>query len=162
VETFTAFLFSVVAGARRVAHTSLLRADVALHVLLGITRFPVDDTFRNLFKRFGQRQCQRFFSACGTGSWSGCRKVLADIAWIWTRPCSSATVGSRGRCAGPTRASMDGPRIIRWWRCWPEAHFLLHGWLRSGGGDARRRTAENEAKLRHRIRRGAWTSSRIS
>ena len=38
VETFTAFLLSVVAGARRFAHTSLLRADLALHSLLGITR----------------------------------------------------------------------------------------------------------------------------
>ena len=37
VETFTAFLLSVVAGARRFAHTSLLRADVALQALLGIT-----------------------------------------------------------------------------------------------------------------------------
>ena len=65
VETFTAFLLSVVAGARRFAHTlSLLRADVALHSLLGIRRFPfpVDDTIRDLFKRFGQGQCQRFFS----------------------------------------------------------------------------------------------------
>lgn len=34
-ETFTAFLISVVAGARRFAHTSLLRADRALHTLLG-------------------------------------------------------------------------------------------------------------------------------
>jgi hypothetical protein len=40
VETFTAFLLSVVAGARRFAHTNLLRADVVLHGLLGITRFP--------------------------------------------------------------------------------------------------------------------------
>jgi hypothetical protein len=31
----------------------LLRADVALHAVLGISRFPVDDTIRNLFKRFG-------------------------------------------------------------------------------------------------------------
>jgi hypothetical protein len=38
LETFTAFLLSVVAGARRFAHTSLLRADVALHALLGIAR----------------------------------------------------------------------------------------------------------------------------
>src|SRR6266436_5804242 len=65
--TFTAFLLSVVAGARRFAHTSLLRADVALHAVLGISRFPVDDTIRNLFKRFGQGQCQRFFS--GLWSW---------------------------------------------------------------------------------------------
>src|SRR6201998_3463686 len=67
VETFTAFLLSVVAGARRFAQTSVLRADVALHALLGMARFPVDDTIRNLFKRFGQGQCQRFFS--GLWSW---------------------------------------------------------------------------------------------
>ena len=42
VETFTAFLLSVVAGARRFAHTSLLRAEVALQALLGISRFPGD------------------------------------------------------------------------------------------------------------------------
>jgi hypothetical protein len=60
VETFTAFLLSVVAGARRFAPTSLLRADVALHALLGISRFPIDDTVRNLFKRFGQGQSALF------------------------------------------------------------------------------------------------------
>jgi hypothetical protein len=67
VQTFTVFLFSVVAGARRFAHSSWLRADQALHALLGIRRFPGDDTVRNLFKRFGQGQCQRFFS--GLWSW---------------------------------------------------------------------------------------------
>jgi hypothetical protein len=56
VETFTAFLLSVLAGARRLTHTSLLRADVALHALLGVARFPVDDTIRNLFKRYGHQQ----------------------------------------------------------------------------------------------------------
>ena len=53
-ETFTAFLILVVAGARRFAHTALLRTDKALHALLGIQRFPTDDTIRNLFKRFRQ------------------------------------------------------------------------------------------------------------
>ena len=53
-ETFTAFLISVVAGAQRFAHTSLLRTDRALHVLLGMNRFPTDGTIRNLFKRFTQ------------------------------------------------------------------------------------------------------------
>lgn len=33
--TFTAFLISIVAGARRFAHTSWLRVDRALHALLG-------------------------------------------------------------------------------------------------------------------------------
>jgi hypothetical protein len=53
-ETFTAFVISVVAGARRFAHSSLLRADRALHALLGMPRFPTDGTMRNLFKRFQQ------------------------------------------------------------------------------------------------------------
>src|SRR5207253_10056537 len=63
VETFTAFLISVVSGARRFAHTGLLRADRALHRLLGIVRFPTDDTIRNLFKRFTQGKVYQFYSA---------------------------------------------------------------------------------------------------
>ena len=53
-ETFTAFLMAVMAGARRFAHTALLRRDEAFHALLGIQRYPTDDTIRNLFKRFRQ------------------------------------------------------------------------------------------------------------
>ncbi len=51
------FLLSVLAGARRFAHTGLLRADQALQQVLGIRRFPSDDTIRNWFKRFGQGVC---------------------------------------------------------------------------------------------------------
>ena len=53
-ETFTAFLVSVLVGARRFAHAGLLRLDKALHSLLGLVRFPTDDTIRNLFRRFTQ------------------------------------------------------------------------------------------------------------
>jgi hypothetical protein len=60
-QTFTAFLISVVAGARRFAHTGLLRTDKALHALLGIERFPTDDTIRNLFKRFRQSLVVQFY-----------------------------------------------------------------------------------------------------
>src|SRR5207237_10217278 len=41
--TFTAFMVSVLLGARRFAHIGLLRGDRALHALLGMTRFPTDD-----------------------------------------------------------------------------------------------------------------------
>jgi hypothetical protein len=60
-ETFTAFLVAVVAGARRFAHSSMLRADRALHALLGIERFPTDGTIRNLFKRFTQGRVVRMY-----------------------------------------------------------------------------------------------------
>ena len=104
LETFTAFLLSVVAGARRFAHISLLRADVALHELLGITRFPIDDTIRNLFKRFGQGQCQRFFS----GLWNWQLERLPECPCGYSLDLDSTvfvTAGSRARCADPTRAS---------------------------------------------------------
>lgn len=60
-QTYIAFLISVAAGARRFAQTSWLGGDAALHALLGIERFPSDDTIRNLFLRFGMGEVQRFF-----------------------------------------------------------------------------------------------------
>ncbi len=53
-QTLVAFMVSVVAGARRLAHTDWLRADKALHSLLGIERFPGPDTGRNLFLGFSK------------------------------------------------------------------------------------------------------------
>jgi len=55
---FTAFLL---VGARRFAHASLLRGDRALHALMGLERFPTDDTIRNLFRAFGMSQVQRLY-----------------------------------------------------------------------------------------------------
>src|SRR6267154_2114370 len=60
-STFTAFLVSVLVGARRFAHASLLRGGGALPALLGMNRFPTDDTIRNLFRQFGMGQVQRLF-----------------------------------------------------------------------------------------------------
>ncbi len=65
-----------------------------------------------------------FFSpACGVGSSSGFRSVVLDTVWTWTRRCTSATVGSKVRCAGRIHASLDDPRIIHSWRCWPRLTF---------------------------------------
>ena len=59
-QTLVAFIVSVVAGARRLAHTDWLRADKALHALLGIERFPGTDTVRNFFLRFRQGHIEEF------------------------------------------------------------------------------------------------------
>jgi hypothetical protein len=59
--TFTAFLIAVLVGAKRFAHANWLRGDRALHALLGIDRFPTDDTIRNLFRRFTRGNVQRLF-----------------------------------------------------------------------------------------------------
>ena len=55
-HALTAFLLSVVVGAQRFAHCEWLRADRVLHALLGLERFPSDDTIRNFFLRFSQAQ----------------------------------------------------------------------------------------------------------
>jgi hypothetical protein len=60
-QTLVAFIISVVAGARRLAHTDWLRADKALHALLGIGRFPGTDTVRNFFLRFRQGHIEGFW-----------------------------------------------------------------------------------------------------
>src|SRR5262252_6095632 len=132
VKTFTAFLLSVVAGARRFAHTSLLRADSALQALLGISRFPTDDTVRNLFKRFGQGQCQRFFS----GLWSWQFERLPECASGYSLDLDS-TVFERyghqqGALRGPNPRKHGRPSHHPLVAVLAEAHFLLHGWLRSG------------------------------
>jgi hypothetical protein len=98
-ETFTAFLMSVVAGARRFAHTALLRADRALHVLLGIKRFPTDGTIRNLFKRFRQKMVYEFYGplwAWVAAATRGYRSAREATVWIWTRRCLSATENRKG------------------------------------------------------------------
>ena len=43
-QILVGFILSVIAGAQRFAHANQLRADRALHALLGMERFPSDDT----------------------------------------------------------------------------------------------------------------------
>jgi hypothetical protein len=51
-QILVGFMLSVIAGAQRFAHANQLRADRALQALLGLERFPSDDTILNYFRRF--------------------------------------------------------------------------------------------------------------
>jgi transposase-like protein len=62
-----------------------LRADRALHALLGMKRFPSDDTILNYFRRFSQAEVERFWRPCGGGSSAGFRNWKRVIVWIWIR-----------------------------------------------------------------------------
>jgi hypothetical protein len=139
VETFTVFLLSVVAGARRFAHTSLLRADVALHELLGITRFPVDDTIRNLFKRFGQGQCQRFFS----GLWNWQLERLPECSCGYSLDLDSTVFERYGRQQG----AFGGAQPAQAWTA-----------LASSLGGGAGRSAFSVARLaaQRQLRLGPW------
>jgi hypothetical protein len=109
-----------------------MRADVALQALLGISRFPGDDTIRNLFKRFGQGQCQHFFS----GLWSWQLERLPEWGHGYSLDLDSTVFERYGRqqCAlrGPNPRKHGRPSHHPLVAVLAEAHFLLQGWLRSG------------------------------
>ena len=131
-ETFTAFLISVVAGARRFAHTAMLRTDKALHALLGIQRFPTDDTVRNLFKRFRQGLVVQFYEPL----WSWQLARVPKRAGGYSLDLDSTVFERYGEQEGAKRGY--NPRKHGRASHHPllavlgEAQFILHGWLRSG------------------------------
>ncbi len=138
VDTYTAFLFSVLAGARRFAHASWLRGDRGLHVLLGIKRFPTDDTIRNLFKRFTQRLVYEFYSELWR--WQIARVPPREGGY--SLDLDSTVFERYGRQEGALKGhnprKHGRPSHHPLLAVLAEAHFVLHGWLRSGNcGTAR-------------------------
>ena len=114
--TLIAFLVAVLVGARRFVHANWLRGDRALHVLLGIKRFPSDDTIRNLFRRFGMGEVHQLYGPLA--EWQMQR--LPHRADGYSLDLDS-TVFERygeqeGSLKGTTRASMDVRAIIPCWR----------------------------------------------
>jgi hypothetical protein len=141
-QTYTAFLISVVAGARRFAHTSLLRADRALHAVLGMKRFPTDGTIRNLFKRFTQAMVVRMYEPL----WAWQVGRLPPRAQGYSLDLDSTVFERYGQQEGvkkgynprkPGRGSHHPLLAVL-----GEAHFILHGWLRSGNTTAGRGVVE--------------------
>jgi hypothetical protein len=142
-QTYIAFLISVAAGARRFAQTSWLRGDRALHGLLGIERFPSDDTIRNLFLRFGMGEVQRFF------------EPLTE--WMMERVPQRAEGHSLDldstvfeRHGEQQEGAMKGYNPRRPGRLshhpllavLAESHFIMHAWLRSGNSGTGRGVTE--------------------
>jgi hypothetical protein len=131
-QTLTAFVISVVAGARRFAHTALLRADRALHALLGIERFPTDGTIRNLFKRFTQGMVVRFYEPLWV--WQLAR--LPKREGGYSLDLDSTVFERYGEQEGvkkgynPKKRGRGSHHPLL--AVLGEAYFILHGWLRSG------------------------------
>src|SRR5438874_2727651 len=136
--TFTAFLLSVLVGARRFAHAGLLRGDRALHALMGLERFPTDDTIRNLFRAFGMGQVQRLYEPLA--EWQMQRLPQREDGYTLDL---DSTVFERygqqeGSLKGHNPRKHGRPSHHPLLAVLAEAHFLLHGWLRSGNcGPAR-------------------------
>ena len=137
-DTFLAFLMTVLVGAKRFAHASLLRGDQALHAVLGMRRFPTDDTMRNLFRRFGMGHVQRLYEPLS--EWQMQR--LPRRAEGYTVDLDSTVLERYGKQEGSLKGhnprKHGRPSHHPLLAVLSEAHFLLHGWLRSGNcGTAR-------------------------
>ena len=136
--TFLAFLTAVLVGAKRFAHAALLRGDQALHALLGIERFPIDDTIRNLFRKFTMGHVQRLYEPLA--EWQMQRLPLRPEGY--TLDLDSAVFERYGKQEGSLKGhnprKHGRPSHHPLLAMLSEAHFLLHGWLRSGNcGTAR-------------------------
>jgi hypothetical protein len=142
-QTYLAFLISVATGARRFAHASWLRGDRALHGLLGIDRFPSDDTIRNLFLRFGMGEVQRFFEPMT--EWNMKRippRVEGHSLDLDSTVFERHGQQQEGALKGynprrPGRLSHHPLLAVL-----AECQFVMHGWLRSGNTGAGRGVTE--------------------
>jgi hypothetical protein len=136
--TLTAFLIAVLLGARRFVHSNWLRGDRALHALLGITRFPSDDTIRNLFRRFGMGEVHQLYGPLA--EWQ--MERLPARSEGYSLDLDSTVLERYGEQEGSLKGhnprKHGRPSHHPLLAVLAEAHFLLHGWLRSGNcGPAR-------------------------
>lgn len=131
-HTFTAFMVAVVSGARRFAHTQWLRADHVLHAMLGMERFPGDDTVRNFFARFSQATIEAFWRPL----WKWSLEKLTPCSAGFHLDLDSTVLQRSGQQEGaakgynPSRPGRKSHHPLL--AVLAEGPFILHGWLRSG------------------------------
>ncbi len=137
-HSLTAFLMSVVVGARRFAHCEWLRADRVLHAMLGMARFPSDDTIRNFFLRFGQADIEAFWRPI----WRCLLRLVKCPVAGFSLDLDSTVFCREGKQEGaskgfnPRRKGRNSHHPLL--AVLAEAQFVLHGWLRSGNTGAAR------------------------
>jgi hypothetical protein len=140
--TFTSFLIAVLLGAKRFAHANWLRGDRALHALLGLDRFPCDDTIRNLFRQFSMGNVERLFAPLI--EWQ-MQRVPAR-AEGYSLDLDSTIFERYGRQEGSLKGhnprKHGRPSHHPLLAVLSEAHFILHGWLRSGNCGSSRGVVE--------------------
>ena len=92
-----AFLMAVLVGAKRFAHADRLRGDQALHALLGMERFPTDDTIRNLFRKFRHGRGPAVLRTAGGVADGALAAAAEGYTLDWIPPCSSAMASRKAR-----------------------------------------------------------------
>ena len=155
-HTLTAFVVGVVVGARRFAHTEMVRADRGLHALLGLQRFPGADTVRSLFHRFTQAHIEAFWRPV----WRWLLGLVRCPAGGLSLDLDSTVFQRSGQQAGAARGY--NPRRPGRKSHHPllavlaEIPLVLHGWLRSGNTGAARGAVAFLAEALSLLPAGLW------
>jgi hypothetical protein len=130
--TLIAFLIAVLVGARRFVHSNWLRGDRALHVLLGMPRFPSDDTIRNLFRRFGIGEVHQLYDPLAEWQMERLPARTEGYSLDLDSTVFERYGAQEGSLKGHNPRKHGRPSHHPLLAVLAEAHFLLHGWLRSG------------------------------
>ena len=131
-----AFVISVVAGAKRFAHTDWLCFDKALHAMLGIARFPGADTVRNLFARFNQRAIEAFWRPLWRWLLPLFEMPTAGFSLDLDSTVFQHSGHQQGAAYNPKRPGPKSHHPLL--AVLSEAQCVLHAWLRSGNTSASR------------------------
>lgn len=119
-------------GAKRFAHANWLRGDHVLHASLGVTRFPSDDTIRNLFRQFTIGNVERLFAPFF--EWR--MERLPVRAEGYSLDLDSTVFERNGQREGVLKGynphKHGRPNHHPLLAVLSESHLNLHGWLRSG------------------------------
>ena len=130
-HSLTAFMMSVVCGARRFVHCEWLRADRAWHAMLGLGRFPSDDTIRNFFLRFTQAHIETFWRPLWRWlSSGGLPPAGFALDLDSTVFCREGQQEGARKGFNPRRQGRNSHHPLL--AVLAEAPLILHGWLRSG------------------------------
>jgi len=141
-QTLIGFLFAVIAGASRFAHTDWLRSDKALHAMLGVARFPGTDTVRNFFARFTQGAVEAFWRPL----WRWLLPHFAAPPEGFSLDLDSTIFQRSGKQQGaakgynPQRPGRNSHHPLL--AVLAEAPCIPHAWLRSGNTGASRGISE--------------------
>src|SRR5262245_34594822 len=142
--TFTAFLVAVLVGARRFAHASLLRGERALHALLGLDLVS--------YRRYDPQSVSRIRHGPPFPAPLRIPGGMADAVFAAAREglhpgfgfdgVLSVTASQGGSLKRHNPRQHGRPSHHPLLAVLSEAHFLGHGWLRSGNGGTRRGVEE--------------------
>lgn len=134
-QTLTMFMVSVLTGAHRFAHCSLLKADKALHAVFGWERCVGDDAIRGFFRRFGAGEIERLWRPV----WQWLLERV-EKRQDYTLDLDSTVLVRYGKQEGVVRAynpqrrgeGSHHPLLA----VLSEVNFVLHSWLRAGNTNA--------------------------